>query len=179
MKITNFALTGLVAVSLSIALVAFGRESLAVSKLRVPSDYRTTYQLLGSWAVQGEPGKGAKELHVVYASPGAIVTYRNQGAFPDGTVLVKEVFASRADTMITGLVSHADTLQGWFVMVRDAHDAHAGKPLWGNGWGWSWFDAANPAKTTSTDYKTNCLPCHVPAQSTNWVYVGGYPPLQR
>ena len=37
--------------------------------LHVPHDYRTTFQFLGSWAVYADQGKGAKELHVVYASP--------------------------------------------------------------------------------------------------------------
>jgi hypothetical protein len=51
--------------------------------------------------------------------------------------------------------------------------------LWGNGWGWSWFDAANPSKTTSTDYKVNCLPCHQPARASDWIYVQGYLPLKQ
>ena len=33
-------------------------------------------------------------MHAVYASPGAIDTYRKTGHFPDGAVLVKEVFAT-------------------------------------------------------------------------------------
>ena len=59
--------------------------------LRVPADYRTTYQMLGSWAVAADDGAGSKELHVVYASPGTIAAYRKDRRFPDGTVLVKEV----------------------------------------------------------------------------------------
>ena len=31
-------------------------------------------------------------MHVVYASPGTIAAYRKDGHFPDGSVLVKEVF---------------------------------------------------------------------------------------
>ncbi len=64
--------------------------------LRVPSDYRTTYQMLGSWAVAKDDGPSSKEMHMVYASPGTTV-----GRFP-------------------------------------------GNKLWGDGWGWSWFDATNP-----------------------------------
>ena len=55
--------------------------------LRVPSDYRTAYQMLGSWAVaKDDPrdGPGSKQLHVVYASPGTIAAYRKDGHFPDG-----------------------------------------------------------------------------------------------
>jgi len=151
----------------------------AMGNLRVPDAYRTTYQLLGSWAVAADQGQGSKELHVVYASPGTITAYREDGRFPDGAVLVKEVFQAATGQMSTGTVSHAEALKGWFVMVKDRDDRHVGNKLWGDGWGWSWFDADNPSKTTSTDYKWNCRSCHVPAQASDWVYVGGYPPLKR
>jgi hypothetical protein len=145
--------------------------------LHVPSTYRSAYQFLGSWAVAADQEKGAKELHVVYVSPGAVSAYRKDGRFPDGTVLVKEVYQADTGSMTTGTVSRAGTLKGWFVMLKDTHERHAGNKLWGDGWGWSWFDAANPSKTTSTDYKTDCKTCHVPAAQNEWVYVEGYPAL--
>lgn len=146
--------------------------------MHVPENYRREYEYLGSWAVAADPGQGSKDLHVVYASPGAAEAYKAGGHFPHGTVLVKEVFQAATAPMTTGTVSHADVLKGWFVMVRDTTGRHAGNRLWGDGWGWSWFDAGNPTKSTSTDYKTNCLGCHVPAQATEWVYVGGYVSLR-
>jgi len=151
----------------------------ANGNLHVPENYRAIYQSLGSWAIAADQGEGSKELHVVYASPGTISAYRKNGNFPDGAVLVKEVYEAATQPMTTGTVSHAGNLKGWFVMVRDNVGRHAGNKLWGDGWGWSWFNADNPSKTTSTDYKTNCLPCHVPAQASEWVYVNGYPPLRR
>jgi hypothetical protein len=96
-----------------------------------------------------------------------------------GTVLVKEVFGTTTSGMTTGTVSHATRLKGWFVMVRDSRNTRRGNALWGDGWGWSWFDADKPLTTTSTDYKTDCRGCHVPAQSTNWIYVDGYPALRH
>jgi hypothetical protein len=151
----------------------------ASGNLHVPDAYRTTYQSLGSWAVAADKGQGSKELHVVYASPGTIAAYRKDGRFPDGAVLVKEVHEAATGQMTTGTVSRAETLKGWFVMVKDSNGRHAGNDLWGDGWGWSWFDATNPSKTTSTDYRLNCKSCHVPAQATDWIYVDGYPPLKR
>ena len=147
--------------------------------MHVPENYRREYEYLGSWAVAADPGRGSKDLHVVFASPGAAEAYRTGGHFPEGTVLVKEVFQAATAPMTTGTVSHADTLKGWFVMARDTTGRHAGNKLWGDGWGWSWFDAGNPTTTTSTDYKADCRGCHVPAQATEWVYVNGYPPLRR
>jgi Cytochrome P460 len=184
---------GIAGISAMVAVAAHGQmDTTASSKgakveavvdangnLHVPDAYRTTYQSLGSWAVATDEGEGSKELHVVYTSPGTITAYRKNGRFPEGAVLVKEVFRAATGQMTTGTVSRADTLKGWFVMMKDSNGRYAGNKLWGDGWGWSWFDAADPSKTTSTDYKTNCLPCHVPAQASDWVYVGGYPPLRR
>ena len=136
--------------------------------LRVPSDYRTAYQMLGSWAVAKDDGPGSKEMHMVYASPGTIAAYRKDGHFPDGTVLVKEVFKTTTKDMTTGTVSSAGTLAGWFVMVKDS-----------DGWGWSWFEATDPEKTTSTDYTADCQGCHVPARQSDWIYTHGYPVLAR
>ena len=150
----------------------------ANGNLRVPATYRTSYQFLGSWAVADGVGKSPTQLHVVYASPGTIAAYLKDKRFPDGSVLVKEVFQTETGKMMTGTVSRAQTLKGWFVMVKDSKDTHPGNALWGDGWAWSWFDADNPSKTTSTNYKVDCLPCHVPAQATDWIYVQGYPPLE-
>ena len=146
----------------------------ANGNLRVPAGYRTSYQFLGSWAIAADKGQGSQGLHVVYASPGTIEAYRKEGHFADGSVLVKEVFQAATQPMKTGTVSHAEKLAGWFVMVKDSKNSHPGNSLWGDGWGWSWFDADKPSKTTSTNYKADCLPCHVPAQATDWVYVEGY-----
>jgi len=192
-KTVHLLSIGMAGISAMLAAAAYGQMDSASStngpkaeavvdaagKLRVPDDYRATYQFLGSWAVAADEGQSPKELHVVYASPGTIAAYRKSGGFPDGAVLVKEVHETATEPMTTGVVSHADKLKGWFVMVRDSGNRHVGNKLWGDGWGWSWFYASDPLKTTSTDYKINCQYCHIPAQSSEWIYVGGYPPLRR
>jgi hypothetical protein len=164
-----------------VAAVAKSEQSVVDSSgnLRVPESYRERYQSLGTWSVANDEGTGAKEMHSVYASPGAVAAYIKTGHFPDGTVLVKEVYGAATGTMTTGTVSHAESLKGWFVMVRDSKGSHPGNKLWGDGWGWSWFDADKPTKTTSTDYNKDCLSCHVPAKNTDWIYVQGYPALKQ
>ncbi|WP_216850433.1 cytochrome P460 family protein [Acidisoma sp. L85] len=147
--------------------------------LKVPADYRKIYQYLGSWAIAASQGQGSDQLHNVYASPGTIDNYRATGRFPDGAVLVKEVFGTSTAPMTTGIVSHAQTLKGWFVMVKDSKNSRLGNKLWGDGWGWSWFGASNPSKTTTADYKVACQGCHIPAQASDWIYVAGYPVLKR
>jgi len=150
----------------------------AQGNMHVPSSYRTNYAFLGTWAIAANKSVGSSAIHNVYASPGSLAAYHTSGRFPDGTVLVKEVFETSTAPMTTGTVSHAEALKGWFVMVKDGKNSHPDNPLWGDGWGWSWFDAGDPMKTTSTDYKTDCLTCHVPAHATDWVYTSGYPTLK-
>jgi hypothetical protein len=193
MRAVSALTLGISGVAAAIAIAALGpMQAISISSasqtqaevdaegnLHVPPDYRTTYEALGSWAIAADEGRGSKELHVVLASPGSIEAYRKAGRFPDGTVLVKEVFKTATKEMTTGTVSHADELKGWFVMVKDSAGRYRGNALWGDGWGWSWFDASNPTKTTSTDYRLNCKSCHVPAQATDWIYVDGYPALKR
>jgi hypothetical protein len=169
-----------------VATLSMGQETTGAGELidtagniKVPSNYRTTYEYLGSWAVAAEKDQGSKQLHNVYGSPGTIEAFRKDGHFANGAVLVKEVFATRNDDMTTGTVSHADALQGWFVMIKESKNTHPENKLWGDGWIWSWFDAGNPTKTTSTDYVKDCKTCHVPAQATDWIYSSGYPPLKK
>jgi hypothetical protein len=147
-------------------------------RLHVPSDYRAGYEFLGAWAIAADKEVGSRDLHIVYATPGTIAAYQKDRHFPEGTVLIKEVYEASTGAMTTGTVSHAQTLKGWFVMVKDSKKSYPGNMLWGDGWGWSWFDAGNPQKTTSTNYRQDCLTCHVPARETDWVYTSGYPTLK-
>lgn len=151
----------------------------AKGNLHVPLNFRQVYDYLGSWAIAADSGAGSKQIHEVYASPGTIAAYRKTGKFPDGATLVKAVFATQTSPMTTGTVSRVGKLQGWFVMVRDTKDDHPGNPLWAHGWGWSWFDAGEPKKTTSTSFEANCQGCHTPARNTDWVYTQGYAPLRH
>jgi hypothetical protein len=146
--------------------------------LRVPENYRAHFEYLGTWSIAASGNPGAKEMHIVFASPGTVSAYKRSKTFPDGTVLIKEVVQTTTEPMTTGTVSRYSHLLGWFVMQKDSKNTHAGNALWGDGWGWSWFDADKPTKTTSMDYKKDCLPCHQPAKSTDWIYLQGYPTLQ-
>jgi hypothetical protein len=169
------------------AIAHSGAENPAIrseleSLLHVPSaNYRQEWVLLGSFSVRADdPEKGAKELHVVYAEPTTVEAYRETGAFPDGAVLVKDVFATKTEALTTGIASYADMLKGRFVLVKDNAGKHAGKsPLWGDGWGWAFYEGTETQKTVTTDYRKDCLGCHEPARSQDLIYVQGYPVLKR
>ncbi|HEY4090769.1 MAG TPA: cytochrome P460 family protein [Luteibacter sp.] len=151
----------------------------AKGNLHLPADYKKSYDYLGTWAIAADKGAGSKQMHEVYASPGAVDGYKTSGQFPEGTVLVKEVYETTTMPMTTGTVSRVETLKGWFVMVKASKNPYPDNKLWGDGWGWAWFDADKTAMTTTKDYKSECLGCHVPAKDTDWIYVQGYPVLKK
>jgi len=147
--------------------------------ITLPADFRS-WSYLGSWVVDSdEEDGGADGIHNVYTQPSTVEAYRGTGQFPDGAVLVKELLATETGDMTTGRVSHAKTTDGWFVMIKDSKGRFSDNPLWGNGWGWALFYSDNPAMTVTEDYENDCLPCHVPAKNTDWIYVEGYPILKR
>jgi Cytochrome P460 len=150
--------------------------------LHVPSaDYRRDWVLLGSFSVLADdPEAGAKEFHVVYTLPENVDAYRKTGAFPEGAILVKDVFATSTEALTTGTASYANTLIGRFVMVKDQGDKYAGtSPLWGDGWGWAFYEGVETRKTVSTDYKEDCLGCHEPVRNQDLLHIQGYPILKN
>ena len=148
--------------------------------IRLPDiDYRKDWVSLGGWAVAAEEGtQGSEGIHAVYTQPGTVEAFRETGKFPDGAILIKELFSTTTDDMTTGTVSRADNTSGWFVMIKDSTGRYPGNKLWGAGWGWAYFDAKDRINTTTTDYEADCLGCHVPVQDQDWVYVQGYPVLR-
>src|SRR6201998_1141407 len=142
--------------------------------IRKPSDYRDKYEALGTYTVLDPKGD---QMHLTYASPGTAEYYRKTGRYADGTVLVKEVFGTDHAQMTTGDAHWATGTKVWFVLIKDDKGRYPGNPLWGDGWGWALFKSDAPDKQVATDYKKDCLGCHIPAKATDWVYVQGYPVL--
>jgi hypothetical protein len=144
--------------------------------IRKPADFRDLYQELGAYTPVDFNNN--TEMHYTYASPGTAEYYRKAGKFADGTVLVKEVFATDHAQLTTGDAHWATNTKVWFVMIKDDKNRYPNNPLWGDGWGWALFKSDAPDKQVATNYKKDCLGCHVPAQSTDWIYVQGYPVLK-
>jgi hypothetical protein len=148
----------------------------AKGNIRKPAEYRDRYQVLGVYTPVDLNNK--TEMHYTYASPGAAEYYRKNGKFADGTVLVKQTFATDHAQMTTGDAHWATDTIVWFIMIKDDKGRYPGNPLWGDGWGWALYKADAPDTQVATSYKKDCLGCHVPAQSTDWIYVQGYPVLK-
>lgn len=176
--------------ALILSLTAFGtfREANAQTKksfdgfklvdkagnISKPVDFRDLYPMIGAYAVLDPKGN---QMHYTWASPGAAEYYRRNGKFADGTVLVKQVFGTDHAQLSTGDANWAADTKVWFVLIKDAKGRYPNNPLWGNGWGWALFKSDAPDKQVATDYKKDCLGCHVPAKGDDWIYVKGYPLL--
>ncbi len=151
--------------------------------ITLPKSFRTDWTFLGTWSIALEDvedssnagGHGAAGLHNVYTQRGVAEAFRRDGMFPDGAVVVKELLKGVTTPMTTGTVSSGSEVEGWFVMVKDTQQRFGTNPLWGDGWGWVLFGPDGQAKTTN--YKAECLGCHIPAKSSDWIYTHGYPVL--
>ena len=143
-----------------------------------PDGFRSSMAHLGSWFV---PEGGASGFHDVYTEKESVEAYRETGKFPDGATIVKELRASEAGAYTTGTnVSYAtDGLKQWFVMIKDEKGRFEDNPIWGDGWGWALYKPDDRATNVATNYKTDCLGCHVPAKANDWVYTEAYPTLQE
>jgi hypothetical protein len=153
----------------------------AEASLRVPAvDYRKDWVNLGVFSVLADtPTDGAKQIHVVYTARQNVDAYLATGRFPDGAMLVKDVFVPETETLTTGTASYPGTLAGRFVMVKDGAGRNAASPRFGDGWGWAFYEDTETMRTVTTDYKTDCLGCHEPARATDLLYVRGYPVLRK
>ena len=149
--------------------------------LRVPAiDYRKEWVQLGTFSVLSDkPAEGAKQLHVVYTARQNVDAYLRTGTFPDGAVLVKDVFAAKTEQLTTGTVSYADKIAGRFVMVKDSAGKLGSSPRFGDGWGWAFYEGDQTIQTVTADYKTACLACHEPARDHGLLYLQGYPGLRK
>jgi len=104
---------------------------------------------------------------VVYTQPESVTAYRKTGSFPDGAILIKELFTTTTDSMTTGTCSRANKTASWFVMIEDTANRYPSNKLWGDGWGWAYFDGKDRTRIKTTDYKSNRLGCHVPAKGND------------
>ena len=155
--------------------------------ITLPRNFRSQWTFLGTWSIAEEDveqsseasGHGAAGLHNVYTQQGVAEHFTAHGEFPDGAVLIKELLKAETASMTTGTVSRGSQVEGWFVMVKDTHGRFEASPLWGDGWGWSLFNANDPGTSVTRNYKTECIGCHIPARNDDWIYLSGYPLLVK
>jgi hypothetical protein len=134
---------------------------------------------LGTFSVLADkPADGAKQIHVVYTARRNVEAYLKTGRFPDGAVLVKDIFAGRTEPLTTGTSSYAGDLAARFVMVKDGAGKLGSGLRFGDGGGWASYEGTEMKRTVTTNYKNDCLGCHEPVRGQDLLYIQGYPLLR-
>lgn len=141
------------------------------------ADYQRDWTVLGVFAHLGDDG--VRQFNVVYTQPESATAYRATGAFPAGTVIVKELREGTTAKEGDDKVSSLGLLTGWFVLIKPPETGGPEGPLWGEGWGWAKFNVDAPSATITTSYKTDCIGCHEPVRSTDFIHIEGYPLLRK
>jgi len=145
--------------------------------INFPGKIRDEWIHLGSWGT-ADINANEPAQHDVYTQPETLAAFQKTGKFRDGAVLIKELRKIEHGNMTTGHVTWAGEEILWFVLIKDAKGRFKGNDNWGEGWGWALFNAGATEKNASTNYQTDCLGCHIPARTTDWIYVKGYPSLR-
>ena len=157
------------------AVASFSPYVDAKGNISLPQDYRTTFLHLGTFSVASKTEKEAAELHNVYTRKEDWATYKSTGKWPDGAIIVKDVYETSSEDLTTGHSSWASKIKVWFVMVKDTTKRFPDNEIWGDGWGWALFEGKDRNKQVSESYKSDCRSCHVPARKTDWLYLDRLP----
>jgi hypothetical protein len=147
--------------------------------LKQPKGYR-------EWVFVGSPltpndmnnGKAAfPEFHHVYIPHEQFKVYQNTGAFPDGTILVKELLAVGSKQAASGKGYFNGDFIGLEATIKDTK-RFENEP--GN---WAYFSFTTPIgqphkKTTKAFPKNKCNFCHQAFAKDDWVFTQYYPVLK-
>lgn len=154
----------------------------SAGELELPRDYRT-------WVFLGSPltpnalnnGKaGFPEYHNVYLQHEAFQSYRNNGTFPEGTILVKELQLTLEGSSADGSRVEASgrgyfpgALNGIDISVKDSKRFKDT-----NGWGFFNFGHHAPPYPANAKVqpKEACADCHT-ANATDMVFTKFYAPI--
>ncbi len=128
----------------------------ADNELLLPQNYREWVFVgssLGMSYNEGSAPTGKQDFHHVYLKPEAYRQYRKTGTFPEGTLLVMEVYSAGSKASINRQGSFSDEFLRVEAAVKDSK-------RWKEGW--AYFDFGGPApraKSTAFD-KERCWSCH-------------------
>ena len=157
------------------AATLFGQAARFDGKqLLLPEDYRE-WPLVGAslGLSYNEPGATPREpqFHNVYLDPGSYKQFRETGTFPDGAVLMMEVYSAAGKESINRQGSFADR----FLRVEAAVKAPSRFEE-----GWAYFDFAGPEPKPRADAfaKDRCWSCHNEHGATDNVFTQFYGPLR-
>jgi hypothetical protein len=133
---------------------------------------------------KGDSGSGPMTFHNIYINPEAYAYFRDNGQFPDPTMLVMDIYVSR-DREPQGVITRGSYDGPWngnFVAVKDSR-----RPPGPNGeksiWAYYVFskdktDPTKPQASASAEADKDCYACHKEHGMIDNVWVQLYPILR-
>ena len=165
------------ALLLASAVAAEQPRFTAENQLLLPKDYREWVFVGSSLGMSYNEGAAApkkENFHVVYLQPAAWKHFQKTGEFPEGTVLMMEVYSAGQRESINRAGSFADKFLRVEAAVKDSKRFDGA---------WAYFDFGGPAadeglKQRSTAFaKDRCWACHNEHAETDNVFTQFYPRL--
>ncbi len=148
-------------------------------KLVQPTGYRE-WVMVGSPLTPNDMNDGAAalpEFHHVYIHPDAYAVYKRTGAFPDGTILVKELISVGKKQAPSGKGYFNGDFIGLEATIKDTKrfKKEPGK--------WAYFSFTTPMgqphkKSAKAFPKNKCNFCHQAFAKDDWVFTQYYPVLR-
>ncbi len=116
------------------------------------------------------------EFHNVYIHPKAYKKYKKNGAFPDGTILMKELISVGAKQAPSGAGYFMGEFIGLEATIKDSKRFRS-EPGY-----WAYFSFTHegkpPSKTAKAFDKAKCNACHAAFAKDDWVFTQYYPVLR-
>lgn len=142
-----------------------------------PEDYRQ-WHFSGSSVVPNDKNSGKAifpGIHHVYIDPDSYKTHQEKGVFPDGTIIVMEVFHIETRETVGGFGYFTNGGQDILVQIKDRRQFR------GNGWGYFAFrdKEIKSGVPTKNVEDSRCTSCHQAAAEEDEVFTQYYPDLRR
>jgi len=149
-------------------------------QLRAPlvSEYRS-WEMVARSVVHGEHnplGAPFAGLHLVYQDPASLRLFRDKGSFPDGTMILMEVWPLERLETESGFTSFPTTQPHLLVQLKDR------RIFSGEGWAYFRFEpGANMAAPSwrQAEEASRCMSCHVAGESQDQVFLKHFPQWGR
>ena len=128
----------------------------AQNELLLPAGYREWVFVgssLGMSYNEGPAAPAKRDFHHVYLQPEAYRQYRESGKFPEGTMLVMEVYSAGSKASINRQGSFSDEFLRVEAAVKDSK-------RWQEGWAYFDFGGPEPRAKSTAFPKERCWACH-------------------
>ncbi len=121
------------------------------------------------------PEAAFPEFHNVYIHPDNVEYYKENGSFPDGTILVKELVSVGSQQAVSGNGYFMGEFLGLEATIKDA-ERFPDEP--GN-WAYFSFGHSYPLTGTANAFPTaSCNACHQATAAEDFVFTQYYPVLR-